>query len=36
MLIPDGETIRLIGIPAPAEWGDDEDTDGLPVHPDPA
>ncbi|MGD9252713.1 MAG: hypothetical protein PVG92_02135 [Holophagae bacterium] len=35
MLIPDGDSIRLVGIPAPAEWGDGE-SDGLPVHPDPA
>jgi hypothetical protein len=35
MLIPDGDSIRLVGIPAPTEWGDDEDG-GLPVHPDPA
>ena len=25
MLIPDGDTIRLYGIPAPAEWGEEED-----------
>ena len=31
VLVPDGDEIRLFGIPAPQGWG--EEDEGLPVHP---
>ena len=36
ILVPAGKSIAVFGIPAPAEWGEgeDEERDGLPVHPD--
>ena len=32
VLVPAGDTILAFGIPAPTDWGEEED-DGLPIHP---
>ena len=34
VVVPDGDEIKIFGIPAPAGWGEDEEGEGLPIHPE--
>ena len=33
VMVPSGDEILIFGIPAPAGWGEEEEGEGLPVHP---